>query len=268
MSMDSTVIIAIATMGGLGLFFAAVLAIADRKLHVQESPLLAQVIEALPQSNCGACGSAGCRDFATRLLAGKVPLTGCPIGGAELAEQLGEILQMEAGERERLVARLLCRGDAELAALKPAHYLGPRSCALQALVSGGERLCLDGCLGGGDCLLACPVGAIWMGPGGLPYISEALCTGCGLCVKACPRGVLELHPADREIFVFCKNRDNPRVARQVCAAACTGCGVCARFSEGAIEIQDNLAVIDYQRLDPEQAPLERCKPQALRRIRD
>lgn len=264
--MDMTVWIAMMTMGGLGLLFAAVLAVADSKLHIQENPLLAAVTDALPHANCGACGSAGCREFAMHLIEGKLPITGCPIGGAELADRLAEILEMQVEHHQPLVARLMCRGASQIVAAKPAVYSGPEACALQVFVSGGQRLCAEGCLGGGDCQRVCPVGAIQMRADGLPAISAVLCTGCGLCEKTCPRGLIELHPRKREIFVFCKNRDDPRRARQVCAAACTGCGVCARLSGGAIQVLEHLAVIDYDALDPEQVALERCKSGALDRI--
>jgi Na+-translocating ferredoxin:NAD+ oxidoreductase subunit B len=265
--MDSTLLIAVATMGGLGLFFAAVLVIADNKWHVQENPLLIKVTDVLPHANCGACGTAGCRDFAMRLIEGNIPVTGCPLGGPDLADKLAEILEMEFEHQAPLVACVMCRGGSQVATRKQVKYDGPRSCALQTIVSGGDTLCFDGCLGGGDCERACPVGAVCMGSDGLPRIVTEICTGCGLCVKSCPRGVIELHPTDRNIFVLCKNQDDPRTARQVCAAACTGCGLCVRFSGGGIALQNHLAVIDYQHLDPEQAPVERCKPGALSRTR-
>ena len=266
--MEMTVWIAILTMGGLGLFFAAILAFADTKFHVQENPLLVKVTDALPHANCGVCGRASCLDFAMHVMEGQVPITGCPLGGAELADKLATILDMEVEHHQPKVARLMCRGDNQAALSKPALYYGPQSCALQSLASGGRLLCFEGCLGGGDCARACPVGAISMSAGGLPFINAGLCTGCGLCVNTCPRLIIELHPREREIFVLCKNRDDPLTARQVCAAACNACGVCARFSDGAIKMIHNLAVIDYQQLDPQQAPLERCKSGSLTRLRD
>ena len=56
--------IAVAVMTGLGLFFAAVLALAYRFLRVEEDPRLEVVEELLPGNNCGACGEPGCAAFA------------------------------------------------------------------------------------------------------------------------------------------------------------------------------------------------------------
>ena len=72
--MDMTLIIAIATMGGLGFIFAGALAFADKKLRVEENPKIGEVNEILPNANCGACGLAGCYDFATNVVDGKVKL--------------------------------------------------------------------------------------------------------------------------------------------------------------------------------------------------
>ena len=62
---------AIAVMTGLGLFFAAVLALAYRFLRVEEDPRLEVVEELLPGNNCGACGQPGCAAFAEKLLGAK-----------------------------------------------------------------------------------------------------------------------------------------------------------------------------------------------------
>ncbi|MFN7170072.1 MAG: 4Fe-4S binding protein, partial [Candidatus Omnitrophota bacterium] len=54
------------------------------------------------------------------------------------------------------------------------------------IVSGGDKLCYYGCLGGGDCVKACPFGALIMNENELPEVIEELCTGCGLCWGKCP----------------------------------------------------------------------------------
>ena len=58
------VISALVFMGALGVALASVLALANKKLHVHEDPRIEEVEELLPATNCGACGSPGCRAFA------------------------------------------------------------------------------------------------------------------------------------------------------------------------------------------------------------
>jgi electron transport complex protein RnfB len=59
-------------MAGLGVLLALLLAIANKKLYVFEDPRIGQVEDLLPKSNCGACGQAGCRDFAEKVVGGDV----------------------------------------------------------------------------------------------------------------------------------------------------------------------------------------------------
>jgi H+/Na+-translocating ferredoxin:NAD+ oxidoreductase subunit B len=261
--MDLSLIIALATMGGLGFFFAGALALADKKLSVEEDPRVVDINEILPGANCGACGKAGCYDFAVKVVDGQIAVTGCPIGGQETSEHIARILGVDAGDSVRMVARVLCRGGEHEAANKSTTYNGPWSCAAMALVSGGDKQCLHGCLGGGDCVEACQFDAMIMDENGMPQIIDELCKGCGACVTACPRDVVEMHPEDREIFVFCKNHDDPKTAKKVCVVACIGCGICARKSDGSIVMEDKLAIIDYERLQPELIPFEKCTTGAI-----
>jgi Na+-translocating ferredoxin:NAD+ oxidoreductase subunit B len=261
--MDTTLLVALATMGGLGLLFSVVLAVANKKLHVEEDKLVSHIIEILPNANCGACGMAGCQDFAVNVVAGKVAVNGCPVGGPKLSKDLAQLLGVDATTSVRKVARVLCQGGEGVAVRKNVTFSGAESCAAMALVSGGDKACYFGCLGGGDCVTACPSNAIFMGANRLPTVIEELCTGCGLCAKACPRDVIEIHPIDRNMFVFCKNTDDPRTAKSVCAAACLGCGICSRKSEGSIRLENGLAVIDYATLNEDIIPITQCRTKAI-----
>ena len=57
-------------MAALGFLLAGLLAVANRWLYVFEDPRIDQVEELLPSANCGACGTAGCRNFAENLVEG------------------------------------------------------------------------------------------------------------------------------------------------------------------------------------------------------
>lgn len=264
--MDLTLIIAVATMGGLGFLFAGGLAIADKKLRVDENPLIGKINDALPGANCGACGKAGCYDYAVNIVENGAAVNGCPVGGNDTAVMIAELMGVEAGNTIKMVPRILCRGGNSEAVTKMAEYYGPLSCSAMDIVSGGDKLCYYGCLGGGDCVDACPFNAMVMNENGLPEVIEELCIGCGMCEKACPRNVIEMHPSDRNVFVFCKNQDDPKKSKEVCSVSCMGCGICARKSEGGVEIVNNLGIINYQLIDESKIPFEKCKTQAIDRI--
>ena len=261
--MDITLLIAIATMGGLGFLFAGGLAIADKKLRVEENPLIGKINDILPGANCGACSKAGCYDFAVNLVDGTVPVNGCPVGGEETSIEIANLLGVDADSAVKMIPRVLCRGGNSQAANKAVDYYGPLSCSAMDVVSGGNKLCFDGCLGGGECVDACPFNAIYMNENSLPEVIEDLCTGCSMCEKACPRDVIEMHPIDRNVFVFCKNHDDPKKSKEVCSVACMGCSICARKSDGSVNMDNNLAIIDYDNLDESKIPFDKCKTNAI-----
>lgn len=264
--MDVTLIIAVATMGGLAFIFAGGLAFADKKLRVEENPLIAKINDALPGANCGACSKAGCYDFATNIVDGKAEVTGCPVGGNETAKLLAEIMGVDASDTVKFYPRILCKGGVSEAVDKMTEYYGPLSCSAMDIVSGGDKLCFYGCLGAGECVEACPFDALFMNENGIPELIEANCTSCTMCVKACPRDIIEMHPADRNVFVFCKNHDNPKQSKNVCSVACMGCSICARPSEGGIEMDNDLAVINYDQVDFSKVPMEKCRTGALGKL--
>ena len=261
--MSSEFLIAIATMGGLGLIFAAALAIADKKLRVEENPLIGRVNEVLPGANCGACGYAGCYDFAVQVVEGGARCNGCPVGGQDAADEVAAVMGLESVQSVRMVARILCRGGIRESRNKEVAYAGPRSCSVQEIVSGGNKVCIYGCLGGGDCIEACSFNALFLNGNRLPTVVDDFCTGCGMCAAACPRDIIEIHPVDRDVFVFCRNHDGPKEANVLCEASCIGCGICTRKSAGAIVMVNNLAVIDYEKLDPEAIPFDKCRSGAI-----
>jgi H+/Na+-translocating ferredoxin:NAD+ oxidoreductase subunit B len=261
--MTDTFLVALTTMGGLGFIFAGGLAIADKKLRVVENPLIEQINDVLPGANCGACGKAGCYDFAVNVVDGKMPNTGCPVGGSDVAILVANILGVDSDINIKEVPRILCRGSNTEAKEKPISYVGPLSCSVIELVAGGNKLCEYGCLSGGDCVSACQFGAIFMNDNNLPEVIEELCTSCGLCAKACSRNIIEMHPIDRNVFVFCKNHDNPKRSNEVCSVACTGCRICARNSDGGVEINNNLAEINYDVFYASNIPFEKCRSNAI-----
>jgi electron transport complex protein RnfB len=257
------VLVPVLTMTALGFFFSLGLVLAYKKLRVEEDPKIAEVMEMLPQVNCGACGYSGCRAFAEAVVQGKAEPAGCPVGGEDVANDVAEALGIQAGEVIKKVARVHCRGTKEAAADRGV-YVGISTCSASHLV-GGNKQCSYGCLGFGDCVWACPFDAIHMNEDGLPVITKEKCTACGKCVDACPRNILDLRPLSQHILVFCRSLDRGPIARKVCKNACIACGICARACPEAIVMEDNLAVItDYKKIDPEKIPeIQRCPTDSI-----
>ena len=239
--------IAVAFMALLGLLLAAILALANKQLFVYEDPRIDEVEDMLPHANCGACGTAGCRAFAEKLVNGELQPGKCTVNSPDMNALIAEYLGVELGAEERRVARLACAGGTHVARVR-ASYSGLDTCRAAALISGGGKGCAWGCLGFGDCEQVCDFDAIVMDRHGLPVVDNEKCTACGDCVDICPRDLFSLHPVDHRLWVACKNQEKGDEAEADCAVVCTACGLCAADApEGLITMVDNLAVVDYTR---------------------
>ena len=250
--------IALLAMGGLGLTFATFLTIASKKLKVEEDPMVEKVLNALPQTDCGACGYPGCRPQAEKMVTGDDPPNSCVTGGQEVTDNVAAALGVESHESVRMVAVMLCNGG-EAEAVKTGVYRGEKTCAA-ADITGGEKACVYSCLGYGDCVESCEYDSMVMNDNGIPVVFYDTCVGCTACVKACPRDLLEMHPVDHKLFVYCKNKDKGPVAKKSCKVACIACNLCVKDCEveGGMEMIDNLAEIDYEKCPQDDKPTERC----------
>lgn len=262
--MLGNLLIAALIMAGLGITLSVVLAIANKNLFVFEDPRIDEVEAMLPATNCGACGHAGCRAFAEALVEGKASPAQCTVNSPEMLESIAAYLGVEAGTRERRVARLACAGGNNVAR-QMASYYGPETCRSAALVAGGGKGCVWGCLGYGDCMRACDFAAITMNENDLPVVDEARCTACGACVDECPKDLFTLLPVDQRLWVACKNELAGDEAEADCLVACTACGRCAMDApNNMISIVNNLARVDYSRWQPDcRVAIERCPTGAI-----
>ncbi len=238
-------------LAALSLLLALVLVIANRRFWVYEDPRIDTVTDLLPGANCGACGQPGCRAFAEVVVAGKAQPSLCTVGGAETAEEVANFLGIDPGSSVRKVARLHCAGGKDVTR-QDALYAGYESCRGAALVAGGPKSCRWGCIGLGDCEIACTFGAISMMPNGLPFVNAAKCTACNDCVEICPKELFTLMPLNQQLLVQCKSELEGDDVLEACKVGCTGCSRCAADApEGLITMKNNLPVINTDMLDQE-----------------
>ena len=237
----TTVVIAvIGVIVGYGLVYTS------KKFHVEIDEREAAVRAALPGNNCGACGYAGCDAMAAAIAKDEAPVNGCPVGGAPVAEMIGEIMGKNADAMERKVAFVRCKGSCEVTG-NQGNYVGIQDCRTAALNGIRFTDCDYGCLGLGSCVSVCPEQAIRVVKGAA-VVDQRKCVGCGLCVKTCPRGLIELIPESKKVIVQCSNRDKGPQVKKVCSAGCIGCMLCTRQCEhDAIHVDANLAHVDYEK---------------------
>jgi Na+-translocating ferredoxin:NAD+ oxidoreductase RNF subunit RnfB len=255
-----------AVLGGL---LAWLLAVANKRLYVWQDPRIDQVEELLPKSNCGACGTAGCRNFAECLVAGEIEPAKCTVNSPDINAYIAKFLGVELGQVDKRVARLACAGGRHVARMR-AHYRGLDSCRAAATVGGGGKACAWGCLGLGDCASVCAFEAISMNQFGLPVVDVAKCTACGDCVEVCPKDLFSLQSVSHKLWVACKNRADGDTAEAQCEVACTACGKCVADSvPGLMRLENNLAVIDYARnAAATPASIQRCPTGAIVWLQD
>ncbi|MBR6425931.1 MAG: RnfABCDGE type electron transport complex subunit B [Oscillospiraceae bacterium] len=229
----------------IGIVVGAGLVFTGQKFHVDVDEREAAVRAVLPGNNCGACGYAGCDAMAAAVAAGEAPVNACPVGGAAVAQQIGEIMGTTAEALERKVAFVKCKGSCQVTG-NQGNYVGVQDCRSVVLSGLHVADCDYGCLGLGSCVRACPEDAIHI-VDGVALVNRSKCVGCGLCAKACPKGLIELVPESKHVSVQCSNHDRGPQVKAVCAAGCIGCMLCTKKCEaGAITVEGNLAHVNYE----------------------
>ncbi len=255
----TSILLAIISMASLSSVFAFLLAVADKKLQVEEDPRVEKILGVLPGANCGGCGYPGCSAFAEHVVAGDAPIEGCAPGGADAVHLIADIMGVEAGSVDKHVAVVLCHGGAK-EAVRSAIYTGVKTCQSAMIIGGGGKQCQYGCLGYADCVAACPFDAIHINENQLPVVDPEKCTACGKCVEACPRDLIELHSVTHRMFVFCKSQDKGPLVKKACSVGCIGCRLCVKNSpvEGGIEMKGTLASINHAICPSSETVVEKC----------
>lgn len=264
----SEIIIAVASLCAVSAIIGIALSIAEKAFYVEVNQVEIAVREALPGSNCGGCGYAGCDALAKAVAEGDAPVTACPVGGQPVAEAVAKLMGQEVGEMEKMVAYVRCSGTSDVKQ-KDYQYIGIESCAYAAKLPGsGPYACKYGCLGYGSCARACSERAIRI-IDKKAVVEEALCVGCGRCIKACPHDLIQLVPAASAYRVQCRSFARGKEVMNACRAGCIGCGLCAKHCPaGAVVMENHIARIDYGSCTRCGICAEKCPRKIIRHVTD
>lgn len=242
----SGVFLPVALVSIIAIASGIILTIAAKFMSVPVDERVSNVREVLPGANCGACGCAGCDEYAEKLVHENLDVTLCTPGGNDVAEQIGALLGVSAGAVLAKRAIVRCAGTYDTSKYI-MDYQGPQTCEACNALYQGRRSCSHGCLGYGDCVAVCQYGAIRI-VNGLAVVDKDLCTGCSMCKTRCPNHLIEIVPATSETYVACSSHDKGAFVRKICSAGCIGCMRCKKVCEyDAIEIDQFLASINPEK---------------------
>ena len=156
---------AILKLTALGVSLGLVLGLASRFFKVEGNPLVDEVEDLLPGTQCGQCGYPGCRPYAEAIVNDGITVTLCPPGGkstaALLAEKMGVELDLSAMEEK----------------VKTVAFVD-------------ESICI-GCT---RCYQVCPTDSLLGAPQQVHTVIPEVCTSCEACIPLCPTEALRMVP--------------------------------------------------------------------------
>ena len=231
----------------LGGAMGILLAIASKVFFIPPADeRIEEISEILPGANCGGCGYTGCSALAEAIAKGEAKTSACVAGDEALAAKIAEIMGVPPEKPIRMRAQVMCSGTAEFAK-KKYIYKGAQDCFAASKMSGGDKLCPNGCIGLGTCAKACAFNAIKV-VNGVAAVDYEECQACGRCVEACPKQIIKLIPYDSTHWVGCMSVDKGSVTRKYCEVGCISCKICEKACDhDAIHVSGGVAAIDYEK---------------------
>jgi Na+-translocating ferredoxin:NAD+ oxidoreductase RNF subunit RnfB len=258
------VVVSLVVLGGVGLLCGLMLAVASRLFAVKTDPRIEALENILPGGNCGGCGFPSCHAYAQNMVESGAEPNRCVLG-VDKADDISKVLGKEVVAAESRVAAIKCYGGNT--AVKGFDYDGLPSCRAASLYGGGDRLCKHSCLGFGDCVEACPFGALSRAGRDAPRVDRDKCTGCGNCTKVCPKGVIVLIPRKARTLIACNSEEKGKVVRKICEMGCISCGRCIKVCpEDALSMKDGRIWMDYSRCTNCGHCIEECPRKTIKDI--
>ena len=166
----SILIYAILSLTVMALIFGAILGYAAKRFKVEGNPIVDQINELLPQTQCGQCGHPGCKPYAEAIANQSDPINRCPPGGEATIKALADLLDVEV---------LPLDAEAGVDSIRKIAYIRE-----------------DECIGCTKCIQACPVDAILGAAKLMHTVIVDECTGCDLCVEPCPVDCIDMLPIE------------------------------------------------------------------------
>lgn len=163
---------ALLALVSLGAVFGAILGFAAVRFKTEGNPIVEQINELLPQTQCGQCGFPGCRPYAEAVANGEA-INKCPPGGEAGIQALADLL------------------DLEVIPLDEEH--GEEKVKAVAFIREDE------CIGCTKCIQACPVDAILGAAKQMHTVIASECTGCDLCLEPCPVDCIDMIPQEETL---------------------------------------------------------------------
>ena len=160
MSAMSQTMMALAGMVSLAAVFGLLILWVSKKFRVEGNPIVEQINNILPQTQCGQCNYPGCKPYAEAIANGEAPINQCPPGGQEGIRKLAELL------------------DVEVLELNPDNGQEEADQVVEIVEAD--------CIGCTKCIQVCPVDAIVGAAKHMHTVILSECTGCDLCIPACP----------------------------------------------------------------------------------
>ncbi len=236
--------LSVAIFAGAALLLSLFILLVFKLCKTRPDERTEQVLSHLAGANCGGCGYSGCAAFAQKLVAGEARLSDCHVTSDEKKKEICARLGLNYQAARPTVSVCRCNGGER--AKNAYSYVGANDCVEQNKLYGGAKRCKVGCLGNGNCAVACPTQAITL-PDGYAEVNAEKCVSCGACLFACPKELFTRIPADAKVYVACSSHEKGNAVLDVCEVGCIACGRCAKVCPvNAITMKDNLPQINYE----------------------
>ena len=150
----------------LGMLFGALLGFASKYLQVEQDPVVDQIDQLLPQTQCGQCGFPGCKPYAQSIAEGDA-INKCPPGGKPPSMPSPNYWILQQSHWMKNTERNPSEPSLSFARTSALAVPNAPACPVDAIVGAAKLMhtvIADECTGCDLCVVPCPVDCIDMIP--------------------------------------------------------------------------------------------------------